>query len=219
MRVRADRPPCVRAVLSTVQDACGEKASFCNENVKPPLNSCCNWPHAGQTNWTQDCSALQCPFARDYAKMIALVKTLGKVKTVSPKIWLAAPPPLMTGGSPAAPGKPYGMNQTVINDVFPVLLPRINRAAGLPFPVIDVFAGMGGTSGLECGFPAPSSSPAGDKPSGGFKPPLLCSHKCVAVNSDAACADFCDKQSCDPCHPNDDGYTVLAAAVMAGMGL
>ena len=34
----------------------------------------------------------------------------------------------MAGGSPAIPSKPYGMNQTVINDLFPALLPKINAA-------------------------------------------------------------------------------------------
>ena len=52
--------------------------------------SCCNWPHAGQTNWTQDCSDMKspCPFVEDYAKFVALVKTLG-TSAAGPKIWLA----------------------------------------------------------------------------------------------------------------------------------
>lgn len=190
------------------KDACGTSASFCNSKVKPPMNSCCNWPHAGQTNWTQDCSSMQCPFVEDYAKLLTLVKTLGKTNSTPPKIWLAAPPPLMNGGSPASPDKPYGMNQTVINDIFPALLPRINSANGLTNKVIDVFGAMGGTSGLECGY---AKAGAGNN--------FLCSHKCVSDDHTPACSDQCDKQSCDPCHPNDSGYTVLAAAVMEGMGL
>ena len=222
------------------KDACGEPASFCNAAIKPPLNSCCNWPHAGQTNWTQDCTDLQCPFAQDYASLIALVKTLGRTNGSAPTIWLAAPPPLVNGGSPGSPAKPYGMNQTVINDVFPALLPRISSANGLPHPVIDVFGcvfaaapfpplllrvrshpspppplaplppsrAMGGTSGLECGFPQ-----------AGADNNFLCSHKCVQDQHTPGCALQCDTQSCDPCHPNNEGYTALAAAVMKGMGL
>ena len=54
---------------------CGN-ASFC-ESDRP--GSCCNWPHAGQTNWTQDCGeALDCPFAQTYAEMIALARTMGQ---------------------------------------------------------------------------------------------------------------------------------------------
>ena len=44
-----------------------------------------------------------------------------------------------------------GMNQTVINDIFPVLLPKINIANKMPHPVIDVFSALGGTPDLECG--------------------------------------------------------------------
>ena len=40
--------------------------------------------------------------------LITLAKTLGK-NDVVPKIWLAAP--LMNGGSPGSPSKPYGMNE------------------------------------------------------------------------------------------------------------
>ena len=29
----------------------------------------------------------------------------------------------------------------------------------------------------------------------------------------------CDKQSCDPCHPNTAGYTVLAKTVLEALGV
>ena len=67
---------------------------------------------------------------------------------------------------------------------------------------------MGGTSGLECGFPQ-----------AGADNNFLCSHKCVQDQHTPGCALQCDTQSCDPCHPNNEGYTALAAAVMKGMGL
>jgi lysophospholipase L1-like esterase len=82
-------------------------ASFCQSNK---LGSCCNWPHAGQTNWTQDCSNLECPFAKTYAEMISLARTMGK-QPAGPDIFVAIPPPLMNGGSPGSPAKPYGMNR------------------------------------------------------------------------------------------------------------
>ena len=33
----------------------------------------------------------------------------------------------------------------------------------------------------------------------------------------AACANFCDRQSCDECHPNDAGYARLAKVVMGAL--
>ena len=102
----------------------------------------------------------------------------------------------------------YGMNSnTQINDILPPLLPRINAANNMPHPVIDVFGAMGGTSGLECGYAAAE------------KTPFLCSHTCVASDHTPGCSNQCDSQSCDPCHPNNSGYTVLAATILKGMGL
>ena len=125
-----------------------------------------------------------------------------------PDIYLAVPPPLMAGGSPGSPAKPYGMNQTVINEVLPEVMPRINAANKLPHAVIDVYGAMGGSAGLGCGYGARTATP------------FLCDHGCVAAcNGNAACGLQCDAQSCDPCHPNNAGYTVLASSVMQGLGL
>ena len=33
------------------------------------------------------------------------------------------------------------------------------------------------------------------------------------------CAWWCDTQSCDQCHPDDNGYVQLATTVKAGLGL
>jgi hypothetical protein len=126
---------------------------------------------------------LKCPFVEDYTKLITLIKSLGKSDSVPPKIWLAVPPPLMNGGSPGSLDKPYGMNQTVINDIYPQLLPKINTANGLTNNIIDVFGAMGGTSDLECGFP---QAGAGNN--------HLCSHKCVSDQHSPICSDFCDSQ-------------------------
>ena len=86
-------------------------------------------------------------------------------------------------------------------------MPKI-AAANKLLPPIDVFTAMGGTSGLECGYGANRDST------------FLCDHKCAsACKGDTACGLQCDSQSCDPCHPNNAGYTVLAATVMNGLGL
>jgi len=182
------------------KDACGVPAGYCNAKSN---TSCCNWPHAGQTNWTQDCSDMNCPFVSDYNHFITTVKGFEK----NPKIFVAIPPPLIDGGSPAEPSKPYGMNQTIINDFLPVIIPKISAANQLSGPAIDVFSAMGGTSNLECGY--------GSKMTDAF----LCDHKCVNSTRDPTCSLQCDKQSCDPCHPNDSGYTVLAKTIMEGINL
>lgn len=90
-----------------------------------------------------------------------------------------------------------GANQTVINSVYPVLIPAIAKAGGVTTVPINVFGGMGGVPSWKTAFP-PS---------------------CQLVSPWKPCAWFCDKQSCDQCHPNDDGYTQLASVVKAGLGL
>lgn len=113
----------------------------------------------------------------------------------------------MAGGSPAVLSKPYGMNQSVINNVFPALLPRINSANNMPHPVVDVFSALGGMPDLECGYGAKASTPQ------------LCSHSCVATTRDPRCWAQCDAQSCDPCHPNDRGYATLTTTIFAALEL
>mmetsp|Transcript_64106 Transcript_64106/g.151687 ORF Transcript_64106/g.151687 Transcript_64106/m.151687 type:complete len:307 (-) Transcript_64106:31-951(-) len=146
----------------------------------------------GPDNWPHNCTgaeALSCPFAQDYASMINLIRTLGTT-AAGPEIYVAIPPPLMALDA-------YGMNQTVINDVFPTLIPAINAANKLPNPAIDVFTAMGGASKSQF-------------PKGGCT---------LQTESVAGCKYFCDSQSCDQCHPNDDGYKLLAATMQRGMGL
>ena len=62
-------------------------------------------------------------FADDYLSMIKLVKTLGTT-AAGPKIFTAIPPPLMAKDS-------IGANQTVINSVYPKLVPLINAAGDI----------------------------------------------------------------------------------------
>ena len=141
----------------------------------------------GPPNWPRNCTqrSLRCPFAEDYHSMIKVVRKLG-----NPKIYTMIPPPLMKQGI-------YGMNQTVINDILPVLIPKINEKNGLPHLSIDIFDALGGAD--------KSSFPKGG---------------CTLNDSKIAdCSSFCDKQSCDQCHPNNNGYKRLAAAVKKGLGL
>ena len=121
--------------------------------------------------------------------MIELLRTLGTTPA-GPKIFTAVPPPLMQQGA-------YGMNQTVINDVFPKLVRAINADAKLGTAPIDVFSALGGSSTWQKDFPA----------------------SCTKDSAFAPCANWCDEQSCDQCHPDNDGYVKLAAAMMKGLGL
>jgi len=146
----------------------------------------------GPHNWPHNCTgpdALECPFAVDYGSMIDLVRTLG-VTAAGPKIYLAIPPPLMEN-------RIYGMNQTVINDVLPELILAINEKNEVSTAPINIFAAMGGLEKAKF-------------------PPKGCT---LANNTKVDCRFFCDKQSCDQCHPNDVGYNFMAATMKKGLGL
>merc|ERR1712070_23997 len=150
----------------------------------------------GHDNWPHDCSdeagnvhTAGCTFAQDYKDMIDLVRTLGTTDGVEPQVYAMIPPPLMKEFA-------IGANRTVINTVYPKLVPLIasdNKLTG----TIDVFSGMGGVEDWESKFP---DSCQKDSP---FKP----------------CSWWCDDQHCDQCHPNDSGYEQLAKVVQAGLGL
>ena len=120
----------------------------------------------GPANWENDGHTGVVPFTNSFHSMIDEFKAFAS----KPVIYSAIPPPLYKDSV-------YGMNQTVINDVFPVLIPHINAINQLPHAAIDVFDALGGAALKHPGWTA------------------------------------------DGCHPNDVGYTHLAAAVMAGIGL
>jgi len=115
----------------------------------------------GPANWQHDCSGPEahtdgCSFAEDYKDMVNLVRTLGTTAGVAPKVYGMIPPALMEQFA-------YGMNQTVINSVFPGLVPLIAKDNKLD-GTIDVFSGMGGVSNWQDQFPhkctkAPSPPP------------------------------------------------------------
>jgi hypothetical protein len=123
--------------------------------------------------------------------MITLVRTLGRSPNVAPKIYTAIPPPLMQQGA-------YGMNQSVINDVLPKLVSAINKDNNVDTGVIDIFTALGGVADWAKTYPPRCT---------------------LGTASDAKCPLFCDKQSCDQCHPDDNGYTAMAAAMKTGIGL
>ena len=153
----------------------------------------------GPSDWTHQCGQLEgCAFADDFASFIAVASTLGRGGN-SPLIYAMVPPPLMKQGA-------YGMNETVINTVLPALIPLIAaRAASTvnkSHPVrmakapIDLYAAMGGVKDWKTAEPT-----AGCALSSAWKP----------------CKWWCDAQSCDQCHPNDNGYAHLAEALFHGI--
>ena len=106
-----------------------------------------------------------CTFAKDYTSMIKLVRTLGR--TNPPKVFAMIPPPLMQQAA-------YGMNQTVINSVYPKLVPMIGKANNVD-GIVDFYSTMGGVSDWESKFPK----------------------SCARNSSWPACKYWCDAQSCD----------------------
>ena len=91
------------------------------------------------------------------------------------------------------------MNQTVINQVLPLVVPAFLSAPRRDVPPIaghiDIFTALGGHALAGLG-------PAGCQ---------------LNTTTPAACANFCDRQSCDECHPNDAGYARLAKVVMGAL--
>eukprot|EP01116_Phalansterium_solitarium_P021914 TRINITY_DN7034_c0_g2_i1.p1 TRINITY_DN7034_c0_g2~~TRINITY_DN7034_c0_g2_i1.p1 ORF type:complete len:223 (+),score=45.89 TRINITY_DN7034_c0_g2_i1:215-883(+) len=80
-------------------------------------------------------------FVTDYISMINVFKNLSS----NPKIYLMIPPPLY-------PPFPYNMSSTVINQIFPQMIPKL--AAQTNVGVIDVFDALGGANltqpGITC---------------------------------------------------------------------
>ena len=88
----------------------------------------------------------------------------------------------------------YGMNQSVINLLLPNLVPMI--AAREHIDTIDVFTWMGGL------------------------PPSTLPHCTLeTAKTYSPCAWWCDAQSCDQCHPNDNGYAHMAKKFLNGLNL
>lgn len=112
-------------------------------------------------NWISNCSKpnaspATCAFIRDYQSLVDVARTLG-VDGKKPLIAVAVPPPLMLDSA-------YGMNQSILNDIMPKLVPKIAAESGLPLP-IDIFSALGGTAQWRktipaCGCERPPKTPA-----------------------------------------------------------
>ena len=103
----------------------------------------------GPNNWHCGTGAVgmeTCPFVQDYLAMIELVKMLGPNADTPPTIYTMIPVPLMQHGA-------IGANQTVINSVYPTLIPHISLTAGLTTVPINNYAAMGGVTDWQAGFP------------------------------------------------------------------
>merc|ERR1712196_132416 len=84
-----------------------------------------NWKHDGVTGPEF--------FEADYKDMISQLRAL---KT-SPTVYTAIPPPLYKDGA-------LSMNMTIINELLPPLIEKINNDMELPYPPINVFKALGG---------------------------------------------------------------------------
>ena len=149
-----------------------------------------HWPRATCDDATA-ATLSDCSFATNYTALLRVVQGLGTPArgAAGPEVHMMIPPPLMQQGA-------YGMNQTIINTVFPKLVPLIAKAHSPQVKsVIDVYTGMGGV-------PAPAWTTK--------LPP-----KCVLNSTWPPCAWYCDAQSCAPgqCHPNDVGSLSLARSL------
>ena len=133
---------------------------------------------AKYANWGH----LASEFPGDYADMIASFANMQP----RPKIWLMVPPPLYRAGT-------YGMNQTVINSLFPAsdgaaAVRTVANAANLVEP-IDLY------SLFQSHCPVTGGTPG--------HPP----------NQTLIPCDWIARGGTDACHPNDVGYGKIAEAV------
>ena len=144
----------------------------------------------GPANWPHDCTGDKA-LECSYAKDYMSMIELVRTLGTSPN----GPKVYVLTPPPLMKNTVYGMNGTVINRVLPGLVAAIGKEAKVD-GIIDVFDAMGGKT-------------IGEFPSGG----------CTLTSTLPTCPLWCDKQSCDQCHPNNNGYTVLASAVKAGLGI
>lgn len=147
------------------------------------------------SDWNVDCggpnatSLTNCRFADDFKAMVELVQGLGTTPA-GPKVFAMTPPPLMSSSAS------FPTMQTTINTLLPKLYPLMTSAThGVEGP-IDMFAAFGGVADWQEKFPS----------------------SCVLNSTWPSCPLWCDRQSCDQCHPDDNGYTHMAKVVYAGLG-
>ena len=149
------------------------------------------WPLSNQQNCDNASIATldSCNYANAYRELLELIATVGSDNGKPPEIHIMIPPSLMQNGA-------YSMNQTIINTVFPRLIPIIAKnSSDLVNGVIDIYTGLGGVPAPEWQTKLPSS--------------------CTLNSTWPPCAYYCDEQSCNPgqVHPNDVGEAKLAQVV------
>jgi lysophospholipase L1-like esterase len=121
---------------------------------------------------------------------MSLVKLINGTTAAGPLVYVMTPPPLMTTNAG------FPRMQTTINTLFPKLIPLMQKATPSVLGPIDMFGGMGGVPDWKTKFPS----------------------ACTLTSTWPECPLWCDKQSCDQCHPNNDGYTFFAKIVYKGLG-
>ena len=152
------------------------------------------------SDWDVDCggpnatsASTHCRFAQDFASMVEIALSRGTTPGVAPMVYVMTPPPLMADN----PGWPT--MQTTINTLFPKLIPEMAaQTPGVQQPPIDMYAAFGGVADWAEKFPASCTLDTAKT----WKP----------------CTWWCDAQSCDQCHPNNNGYTHFARVVFEGLG-
>lgn len=87
----------------------------------------------GPPNWMNNGVTGEEQFTGDFAEMVEVFRNLPS----TPVVYSGVPPPLYAQGV-------FGMNQTVINEIFPVLIRDINNRNNLPFEPVDWFEALGG---------------------------------------------------------------------------
>jgi len=140
-----------------------------------------NWNH---TFCDAENVTSKCKFWADYDEMIKLVKKSG-----SPEIFLTVPPPVTRNSV-------WGINQTVVNSIFPKMLPKLAKENGIRSDhVIDLFSALGGDR-------------IGDLPEGFFE------EGCNGdMKNNSICKFFCDKEYCDQVHPIVPGKQRMAQVI------
>jgi acyl-CoA thioesterase-1 len=91
--------------------------------------------NGGPPNWENDGRTGQEQYVVDYKFFVDTFKQFSS----KPTIYTAIPPPLYIP-------RVFGMNQTVINHIFPQLIPNINKQNSLPKESINVFDALGGVA-------------------------------------------------------------------------
>lgn len=111
-----------------------------------------------------------------------------RASSTSP-IFLVTPPPVPLNCA-------YSVNATIVNSILPNILARVCAAIGSSCTLVDAFGAFGGHATRP--FPA-----------GGCTP--------LSTASDERCRHYCNAQTCDPLHPSDDGYALLARLIFGAL--